>query len=182
LLFFLTFSISCLVFLSDFSWHNKNYWWLQITTFNISSVVHGTVAENDDFQKVNRSGIARSLLALSKHIHLLIMMFLTSQEQDNPYAVPIGMGIFKVLDSPLDITTTTIIRRIVSNHEAYQVHLNPLPYYFMLTNCRWVFCIGRHAHKTLVDHFGAIGIRYLFSAHFFFQFKLTEVHLLYAET
>lgn len=63
-----------------------------ITTFNFSSVVHGTVAENDDFQK----------------------------EQDNPYAVPISMGIFKVLDSPLDITTTTIIRRIVSNHEAYQ--------------------------------------------------------------
>uniref|UniRef100_A0A6N2KGI8 ethanolamine-phosphate cytidylyltransferase n=1 Tax=Salix viminalis TaxID=40686 RepID=A0A6N2KGI8_SALVM len=50
------------------------------------------VAENDDFQ----------------------------EERDNPYAVPISMGIFKVLDSPLDITTTTIIRRIVSNHEAYQ--------------------------------------------------------------
>ncbi|KAJ6742421.1 hypothetical protein OIU85_016494 [Salix viminalis] len=51
-----------------------------------------SVAENDDFQ----------------------------EERDNPYAVPISMGIFKVLDSPLDITTTTIIRRIVSNHEAYQ--------------------------------------------------------------
>ncbi|XP_041027840.1 ethanolamine-phosphate cytidylyltransferase [Juglans microcarpa x Juglans regia] len=63
-----------------------------ITTFNISLVVHGTVAENNDFQK----------------------------EKDNPYAVPISMGIFKILDSPLDITTTTIIRRIVSNHEAYQ--------------------------------------------------------------
>ncbi|KAJ6331398.1 hypothetical protein OIU76_009886 [Salix suchowensis] len=63
-----------------------------ITTFNISSVVHGSIAENDDFQ----------------------------EECDNPYAVPISMGIFKVLDSPLDITTTTIIRRIVSNHEAYQ--------------------------------------------------------------
>ncbi|KAG2686257.1 hypothetical protein I3760_10G167600 [Carya illinoinensis] len=63
-----------------------------ITTFNISLVVHGTVAENNDFQK----------------------------EKDNPYAVPISMGIFKILESPLDITTTTIIRRIVSNHEAYQ--------------------------------------------------------------
>ncbi|KAJ6395135.1 hypothetical protein OIU77_020406 [Salix suchowensis] len=61
-----------------------------ITTFNISSVVHGTVAENNDFLK------------------------------DNPYAVPISMDIFQVLDSPLDITTTTIIKRIVSNHEAYQ--------------------------------------------------------------
>ncbi|KAJ6369357.1 hypothetical protein OIU78_001677 [Salix suchowensis] len=63
-----------------------------ITTFNISSVVHGTVAENNDFLK----------------------------EKDNPYAVPISMDIFQVLDSPLDITTTTIIKRIVSNHEAYQ--------------------------------------------------------------
>ncbi|XP_061375464.1 ethanolamine-phosphate cytidylyltransferase [Gastrolobium bilobum] len=63
-----------------------------ITTFDISLVVHGTVAENNDFQK----------------------------EQCNPYAVPISMGIFKVLESTLDITTTTIIRRIVSNHEAYQ--------------------------------------------------------------
>ncbi|CAK8542205.1 unnamed protein product [Lathyrus sativus] len=63
-----------------------------ITTFNISVVAHGTCAENTDFQK----------------------------EQSNPYAVPISLGIFQVLDSPLDITTTTIIRRIVSNHEAYQ--------------------------------------------------------------
>ena len=63
-----------------------------ITTFNISLVVHGTIAENDDFQK----------------------------EESNPYAVPISMGIFRVLVSPLGITTTTIIRRIVSNHEAFQ--------------------------------------------------------------
>ncbi|CAA3005789.1 ethanolamine-phosphate cytidylyltransferase-like [Olea europaea var. sylvestris] len=63
-----------------------------ITTFNISLVVHGTVAEDNDFQK----------------------------ERDNPYAVPISMGIFELLESPLDITTSTIIRRIVSNHEAFQ--------------------------------------------------------------
>lgn len=30
------------------------------------------------------------------------------------------MGIFQILESPLDITTSTIIRRIVANHEAYQ--------------------------------------------------------------
>ncbi|KAL9239058.1 hypothetical protein vseg_013413 [Gypsophila vaccaria] len=63
-----------------------------IATFNISLVVHGTIAEGDDFR----------------------------QENNNPYAVPISMGIFKVIESPLDITTSTIIRRIVSNHEAYQ--------------------------------------------------------------
>lgn len=32
-----------------------------------------------------------------------------------------SLGIFKQLESPLDITTSTIIKRIVSNHEAYQV-------------------------------------------------------------
>lgn len=32
-----------------------------------------------------------------------------------------AMGIFKQLESPLDITTSTIMRRIVANHEAYQV-------------------------------------------------------------
>lgn len=63
-----------------------------ITTFNISIVIHGTVAEDNDFQKENR----------------------------NPYEVPISMGIIKLLESPLDITTSTIIKRIVSNHEAYQ--------------------------------------------------------------
>ncbi|XP_050213246.1 ethanolamine-phosphate cytidylyltransferase [Mercurialis annua] len=63
-----------------------------ITTFDISLVVHGTTAENTDYQ----------------------------QENSNPYAVPISMGIFQVLESPLEITTTTIIKRIVSNHEAYQ--------------------------------------------------------------
>ncbi|XP_074268420.1 ethanolamine-phosphate cytidylyltransferase-like [Silene latifolia] len=63
-----------------------------VSTFNISLVIHGTVAEGDDFRL----------------------------EKDNPYAVPISMGIFEVIESPLDITTTTIIKRIVSNHEAYQ--------------------------------------------------------------
>ncbi|KAF5737324.1 hypothetical protein HS088_TW13G00203 [Tripterygium wilfordii] len=63
-----------------------------ITTFDISLVVHGTVAEGNDFL----------------------------EEKDNPYAVPISMGIFRVLESPLDITTSTIIKRIVANHEAYQ--------------------------------------------------------------
>ncbi|KAJ9693526.1 hypothetical protein PVL29_009466 [Vitis rotundifolia] len=63
-----------------------------ITTFNISLVVHGTVAEYNNFPKGN----------------------------EDPYAIPISLGIYEQLESPLDITTTTIIRRIVSNHEAYQ--------------------------------------------------------------
>ncbi|GAA0180502.1 nucleotidyltransferase [Lithospermum erythrorhizon] len=63
-----------------------------ITTFNISLVVCGTVAEYNDYQK----------------------------DKNNPYAVPMSMGIFQTLESPLEITTSTIIKRIVSNHEAYQ--------------------------------------------------------------
>ncbi|KAG6466187.1 hypothetical protein ZIOFF_076030 [Zingiber officinale] len=69
---------------------------MKITTFNISLVVHGTIAENIDFLK----------------------------EDSNPYAVPMAMGIYKQLKSPLDITTSTIIKRIVSNHEAYQACSN----------------------------------------------------------
>ncbi|KAL0914884.1 hypothetical protein M5K25_015271 [Dendrobium thyrsiflorum] len=63
-----------------------------ITTFNISLVVHGTIAENMDYL----------------------------MEKSNPYAVPLSMGILQTIKSPLDITTSTIIKRIVANHEAYQ--------------------------------------------------------------
>eukprot|EP01018_Ginkgo_biloba_P004675 Gb_05944 [translate_table: standard] len=63
-----------------------------IMTFNISLVVHGTVAEKDD--------------SLSSEV--------------NPYEAPKRMEIFRIIESPLNITTTTIIRRIVANHEAYQ--------------------------------------------------------------
>ena len=49
------------------------------------------------------------------------MVTSTYQDHSHPYAVPMDMGIFRRLESPLDITTSTIIRRIVSNHEAYQV-------------------------------------------------------------
>lgn len=62
-----------------------------ITTFNISLVVHGTVAENGDLMKEN-----------------------------DPYIAPKELGIFKIIESRRDITTTTIIKRIVANHEAYK--------------------------------------------------------------
>ncbi|KAJ6804687.1 ethanolamine-phosphate cytidylyltransferase [Iris pallida] len=63
-----------------------------ITTFNISLVVHGTVAENKDFL----------------------------MQKSNPYVVPMEMDMFQKVRSPLDITTSTIIKRIVANHEAFQ--------------------------------------------------------------
>ncbi|KAG6741044.1 hypothetical protein POTOM_056528 [Populus tomentosa] len=67
-----------------------------VTTFNITLVVHGTVAENN------------SLLA----------------GEPDPYAVPKSMRIFQMLDSPKTITTTSVAQRIVANHEAYLVVLS----------------------------------------------------------
>lgn len=60
-----------------------------ITTFNISLVVHGTVAEKS----------------------------LTSEK--DPYEVPKSIGIFRLLESPKDITTTSVAQRIMANHDAY---------------------------------------------------------------
>ncbi|KAK6941224.1 Cytidyltransferase-like domain [Dillenia turbinata] len=63
-----------------------------ITTFNISLVVHGTVAES----------------------HYLV------EGKADPYAVPNAMGIFRMLESPKDITTSSVAQRVVANHEAYK--------------------------------------------------------------
>ncbi|GMJ15609.1 phosphorylethanolamine cytidylyltransferase 1 [Hibiscus trionum] len=62
-----------------------------ITTFNISLVVHGTIAESNT---------------------------LLPGETD-PYAVPKSLGIFRMLESPKSITTSSVAQRIVANHEAY---------------------------------------------------------------
>ncbi|KAE8678804.1 Ethanolamine-phosphate cytidylyltransferase [Hibiscus syriacus] len=62
-----------------------------ITTFNISLVVHGTIAES---------------------------CTLLPGETD-PYAVPNSIGIFRMLESPKSITTSSVAQRIVANHEAY---------------------------------------------------------------
>ncbi|XP_022728663.1 ethanolamine-phosphate cytidylyltransferase-like isoform X2 [Durio zibethinus] len=62
-----------------------------ITTFNISLVVHGSVAESN------------SLLP----------------GETDPYEVPKSMGIFRLLESPKSITTTSVAQRIVANHEDY---------------------------------------------------------------
>ncbi|KAG0522971.1 hypothetical protein BDA96_07G083200 [Sorghum bicolor] len=61
-----------------------------ITTFNISLVVHGTVAEGNSAGEID------------------------------PYAVPKSMGIFQTIRSPKSITTLSVATRIVDNHEAYK--------------------------------------------------------------
>ncbi|KAK6789828.1 hypothetical protein RDI58_013628 [Solanum bulbocastanum] len=62
-----------------------------VTTFNISVVVHGTVSERNS----------------------------STGEEHDPYAVPKNMGIFRVIESPKDITTTSVAQRIIANHEIY---------------------------------------------------------------
>ncbi|KAB5514701.1 hypothetical protein DKX38_028607 [Salix brachista] len=89
-----------------------------VTTFNITLVVHGTVAENN------------SLLA----------------GEPDPYAVPKSMGIFQMLDSPKTITTTSVAQRIVSNHEAYLVFLSfSLLLYLNEFNVISVFLLDQHS-------------------------------------
>ncbi|XP_073118370.1 ethanolamine-phosphate cytidylyltransferase isoform X2 [Elaeis guineensis] len=61
-----------------------------ITTFNISLVVHGTVAEG------------------------------SCSDEVDPYVTPRSMGIFKTIASPNNITWTSVARRIVDNHEVYK--------------------------------------------------------------
>nr|XP_043625102.1 ethanolamine-phosphate cytidylyltransferase-like [Erigeron canadensis] len=63
-----------------------------ITTFNISLVVHGTVSESNS----------------------------SLNGMEDPYKVPKSMGIFRTLESPKSITTTSVAQRIKANHEIYQ--------------------------------------------------------------
>ncbi|XP_055822529.1 ethanolamine-phosphate cytidylyltransferase-like isoform X1 [Solanum dulcamara] len=62
-----------------------------ITTFNISVVVHGTVSESNS----------------------------SMERRPDAYAVPKSMGIFEVVESPKDITTSSVAQRIIANHEIY---------------------------------------------------------------
>ena len=43
------------------------------------------------------------------------------QGEIDPYSVPKSMGIFELLESPKNITTTSVAQRIIANHEAYMV-------------------------------------------------------------
>ena len=62
-----------------------------ITTFNISTVVRGSVAEKNTFLNGN----------------------------SDPYVVPKSMGIFQMLESPKDITSASIAQRIIANRDIY---------------------------------------------------------------
>ncbi|XP_021724989.1 ethanolamine-phosphate cytidylyltransferase-like [Chenopodium quinoa] len=63
-----------------------------VTTFNICLVVHGTISEANP---------------------------LINGDAD-PYVVPKSMGIFRVIESPQNITTSSVAQRIITNHEIYK--------------------------------------------------------------
>jgi len=46
------------------------------------------------------------------------------QGKTDPYKVPKNTGIFQMLESPKDITTTSVAQRIIANHEIYMVTLS----------------------------------------------------------
>lgn len=50
------------------------------------------------------------------------------QGNSDPYMVPKTMGVFQMLESPKDITTTSIAQRIIANHEIYMVFFANLFY------------------------------------------------------
>lgn len=49
----------------------------------------------------------------------------------DPYEIPKSMGIFRLLESPKDITTATVAQRIMANHEAYVVISLTQPFFFL---------------------------------------------------
>ncbi|EPS64234.1 hypothetical protein M569_10547, partial [Genlisea aurea] len=65
-----------------------------ISTFNISLVVRGSISEDNN-------------------------PLLWDGAASDPYDVPKGMGIFRNLESPEVITTSSIAERIIANHEIY---------------------------------------------------------------
>lgn len=62
-----------------------------IKTFNISLVVRGTISEGNPLLNGQR----------------------------DPYAIPKSMGIFRTVESPKNITTTSVAERIIANHDTY---------------------------------------------------------------
>ncbi len=56
-----------------------------------------------------------------------LMIIFWLQGENDPYAAAKELGIFKLLESPLNMTTSTIIQRILTNHEAYKVNNNTYP-------------------------------------------------------
>jgi len=73
------------------------------------------------------------------------------------------MGIYRRLESPLDITTSTIIRRIVANHEAYQV----------ITVIRWLWVLSMQYAACCTVHIYS----YITRVSRFCRLHINDVHM-----
>jgi len=67
------------------------------------------------------------------------------------------MGVFRLIESPKSITTSSVARRIVANHEAYMVSLYSLQkfvlrlhIYYLAENCNAIDWQFSHSFWTLV--------------------------------
>lgn len=89
----------------------------KINTFNISLVVRGTVAESS--YQLNVSLLY--ILLVCNFLQDTYVMILVMQDKPDPYGVPKSKGIFRMLESPKDITTTSVAQRIIANHDIYVV-------------------------------------------------------------
>lgn len=79
--------------------------------------MRGTVAESSYLLNV-------SLLYILLEYNFLqdtYVMILVMQDKPDPYAVPKSKGIFRILESPKDITTSSVAQRIIANHDIYVV-------------------------------------------------------------
>jgi hypothetical protein len=104
------------------NFHLHDFFFLikQITTFNISLVVHGTVAE----KSLPVSSPIFFSCIIQYHFLFRLAYYWTNcivQSEKDPYEVPKSIGIFRLLESPKDITTTSVAQRIMANHDAYVV-------------------------------------------------------------
>lgn len=53
--------------------------------------------------------------------HVVEHMIYLMQGKADPYEVPKSLGMFQMLESPKNITTTLVAQRIMANHEIYEV-------------------------------------------------------------
>lgn len=60
------------------------------------------------------------------------------QGTSDPYAVPKNMGIFRMIESPKDITTSSVARRIIANHKIYKV------FFIFLLYFSWILLMISH--------------------------------------
>jgi ethanolamine-phosphate cytidylyltransferase len=86
-----------------------------MTTFNIATVVHGTVHEpGRSGGRVSGIGEERAAEGAGAEEEE------EEEDEEDPYALPKALGKFVPMGSPKDLTTASIIGRILGNRQRYE--------------------------------------------------------------